>query len=236
MQEAADEARRASDYDLITFSQDIQDAGHTELAEQLLWERQKTATDTRLLQQLLTWVQAGEDTESSLALAGQIFQLQSDLEHYRQLREVAQALDLWPKVEQEVLGYLVAENKNRLLIEVHLEEGRIDEALSVLHTIDQAKRSRMYPLPVGSLHLTVARAAEVERPEAAIEIYLAVAQRLIDARGRDNYAKAAQHLVRVRAVIQGIGEDERWQTLIASIRETNRRLPAPQDELTRAGL
>ncbi len=236
VQKVVEEARRASDYDLITLSQDIRDAGHAELAEQLLWERQKTTTDARLLQQLLTWVQVGEDTETSLALAGQIFQIRSDLDHYRQLREAAQVAQRWSQVEQEVLGCLAAENKNRLLIEVHLEEGRIDEALSVLNTIDQANRSRMYPAPVGSLHLTVARAAEAARPEAAIEICLTVAQRLIDARGRDNYAKAVQHLVRVRAVIQGMGEDERWQTLIASTRETNRRLPALQDELTRAGL
>jgi uncharacterized Zn finger protein len=235
VQEAAKDARNASDDELITLCQDIREAGHVELAERLIWERQEVTRDTRLLQQLLTWVQERGDTDTAVMLASQIFDLRSDLNHYRQLRNLAQAAGRWPEVEAKAIDSLAANNIS-MMIEVHLEEDRIDEALAGLHTTDKTRTGySYYPVSV-PLRLKVARAAEVKRPEAAIEIYLAEAQRLIDARGRQNYADAARHLKRVRDVLQVVGESERWRALIARIRDENRRLPALKDELNQAGL
>lgn len=52
----------------------------------------------------------------------------------------------------------------------------------------------------------------------------------------DDYAEAANYLLRVRAVYEQKGEEKVWHTLIANLREKNRRLPAMQDEFNQAGL
>ena len=84
--------------------------------------------------------------------------------------------------------------------------------------------------------MKVAQAAEESRPRDAIRLYMVEVERLIAARGRGSYANAATYLLRVRAVHEQMGEEKAWQTLIADLREKNRRLPAMQDEFNQAGL
>ena len=88
----------------------------------------------------------------------------------------------------------------------------------------------------GPLRIRVAQAAEESRPREAIRIYVQAAERLIAARGRGNYAQAATYLVRVRDLYHGLDDPDAWHTLVADLREQNRRLPALQDELNKAGL
>jgi uncharacterized Zn finger protein len=84
--------------------------------------------------------------------------------------------------------------------------------------------------------LAVAHAAEAERPQAAVDLYVQATTRLIDSRGRGNYVEAAQVLARVRTLLLRLNEMVRWTELIAQIRQENRRLRALQDELNRAKL
>ncbi|MCH8961193.1 MAG: hypothetical protein IH820_07650, partial [Bacteroidetes bacterium] len=65
----------------------------------------------------------------------------------------------------------------------------------------------------------VAEAAEKSHPHDAIDIYLNVVLRLIEQRGRGNYAQAAEYLKRIQTAYLGLNEPERWQLLIAEIRE-----------------
>ena len=91
---------------------------------------------------------------------------------------------------------------------------------------------------LGDLYSSLmARAAEEDRPqEFVIHLYQRMAERRIESRGRRNYARAADCLRHARAVHRHFNEEETWKTLIASIREQHRRLPAFQEELTNAGL
>ena len=130
-----------------------------------------------------------------------------------------------------------AEKQYALLIQIHLDERRVDDALQLLRMVEQAQLSSPFFGRIPStLALEVAKAAETERPEAAIDIYLSTARRAIDLRGRDNYGLAAGYLSRVRDLLQVSGQHERWRILIDKIREENKRLPALKDELKRAGL
>jgi uncharacterized Zn finger protein len=110
-------------------------------------------------------------------------------------------------------------------------EGEIDRALETLERYSQQHRWGR-----NTLALRVAEAAEESRPRDAIRLYLEEVERLIAGRGRGSYAEAANYLLRVRAVYEQIGEEKAWQTLIANLREKNRRLPAMQDEFNQAGL
>jgi uncharacterized Zn finger protein len=59
---------------------------------------------------------------------------------------------------------------------------------------------------------------------------------LIDKRGRDNYAEAANYLKVVKRLYKQLGRQEDWQSILVSLRQENRMLPAFQDEMRKAGL
>ena len=62
------------------------------------------------------------------------------------------------------------------------------------------------------------------------------AKQLIQARGWDNYARAANYLARLRKLYQRLGEGKTWQALIADIREQNSSLRVLKEELNQVGL
>jgi uncharacterized Zn finger protein len=86
------------------------------------------------------------------------------------------------------------------------------------------------------LSIRVAQAAEEQYPRNAIQIYITVAQRLIQQQGRENYATAARYLARARDLYRRLGEETAWSDLIGAIRQQHKRLRALQEELARAGL
>ena len=88
----------------------------------------------------------------------------------------------------------------------------------------------------GGLSIEVAQAAEKTHPQAAISLYQQKVERLIAARGRDNYAQAAEYLKHVKALYQQLQKLETWQQTIQAIRSQKPRLPALLDELKRAEL
>ena len=82
----------------------------------------------------------------------------------------------------------------------------------------------------------MAKVAEATHPHDAIDIYLNAVIQLIEQRGRGNYAQAAEYLKHIKTAYLGLDKPETWQLLIAKIRESNKRLPALQDELNKAKL
>ena len=122
-----------------------------------------------------------------------------------------------------------------LLTQIYVEEGRVDDALAALTQAEKTKQRSYYFEPTG-LRLSVARLAEETRPAAAIEIYRAQAQQEIAGRQRDSYASAARHLQQVKRLYARLGENARWDALIAQIRQENSRLRALKEELPKAGL
>lgn len=77
---------------------------------------------------------------------------------------------------------------------------------------------------------------EHARPERAIQYYGEKAKRLIDQRGRGNYASAAGYLKRIQKIYQQQEAPSEWQECIREFREYASNLPACQDEFNKAGL
>ncbi|HNB54539.1 MAG TPA: hypothetical protein PK530_21510, partial [Anaerolineales bacterium] len=73
-------------------------------------------------------------------------------------------------------------------------------------------------------------------PQRAIGYYLWKADELIKQRSRDRYAEAAGYLQRVKRLSGDTGQMDAWANTIRAIRENNKKLPALQDELKKAGL
>ena len=147
------------------------------------------------------------------------------------MKRLAEPLEQWAVIRARSLGRLDEEGNLALLTEIHVLEEEIDRALEALE-----RYSRQHRWGRNTLALSVAHAAEESRPRDAIRLYLEEVERLIAGRGRGNYAEAGSYLLRVRAVFEQMGEGKAWQTLIANLRERNRRLPAMQDEFNQAGL
>jgi len=84
--------------------------------------------------------------------------------------------------------------------------------------------------------IEVAKAAEENYPQEAIEIYQRYVEMRIEWRGRENYHTACQYLLSIRKLYQKIGKSNEWTTYIADLREHNARLPALKDEMAKAKL
>jgi uncharacterized Zn finger protein len=153
---------------------------------------------------------------------------------YQELRGLARPLERWDDLRAAVLSRLASEGQYHLLTEIHLEEGEVERALETLEQISAARRG--WDWAGSPLRIQVAQAAEESRPREAIRLYMEAVERLIAARGRGNYTEAAAYLVRVRELYHRLGEPATWATLIAGLKEQNRRLHALQEELNRAGL
>lgn len=94
--------------------------------------------------------------------------------------------------------------------------------------------------PYGSANfnvgIEVAKAAEENYPQRAIEIYQRYVDMRIEWRGRDNYRIACEYLLSIRRLYQMMGQSNEWASYIADLRERNAKLPALKDEMAKARL
>jgi len=231
VEEAVAEACRAEDYDLLGLASVFVSHGRAEMAERLIRERTQTSHDSRLTAWLKERALARGDLAEALRFAESLFWEFPTVAAYKEVSELAQGLGQWEALRAEYLSRLADERKWGLLTEIHLLDGEVDRALTTVEQIAGWDRWARNPLV-----LQVAEAAEESRPRDAIRLYMAVAEQLINARGRGSYAQAAIYLLRVRALYGHLSEEEVWRSLISNIREQNRRLRALQEELNQAGL
>ena len=138
----------------------------------------------------------------------------------------------------ELLAYVKQSHKADVEIEIALDEGHIDLALELLKAGKQTKDPRNGPYGSTNLNVgtEVAKAAEENYPQEAIEIYQRYVDMRIEWRDRGNYQVACQYLLSIRKLYQKIGKNNEWTTYIADLRERNARLPALKDEMAKAKL
>ena len=232
VEEAVATAREMDDYDLLRLADVFAAHDHADLAEQLIRERAQTSQDTRLTVWLKERAEERGDRAEALALAEELFWRQPTLAGYQALEDLARSPERWDELRAAILSRLADEERHNLLTQIHLLEEDVDRALKTLERVRTAARG----WGGAPLSIQVAQAAEESRPRAAIRIYVERTERLIAARGRHNYREAAQYLTRVRDLYHRLGEGGSWDTLIADVREQNRRLRALKDELNKAGL
>jgi uncharacterized Zn finger protein len=225
--EATATAHQVGDYELLQLADIFCQYDHADVAERLIGERAQTSNDSRLPEWLKRRAQERGDPAAALAFAEALFWRHPDLEGYQEMRELAQPLGQWDALRATVLNRLTAQNDFELLTQVHLDEGDIEQALETVERIRWGG---------DGLRLRVAQAAESKHPRDAIRIYTKTAERLIDARGRDNYTTAAAYLLRVRDLYRSLEEQSTWEGFIADLRERNRSLRALKEELIKAGL
>lgn len=193
--EEVTDAQQSSNYDLLTMEEIFAEHEQEDLFGRLMLERARTSQDRRIHEWLKRWAEQGGDSTTALHYAETLFWQQPSTAGYRELKKLAQQSGRWAMLQPQVMAKLAAEPRFRTVnIQVHLEEGEVDQALVLL-------RAPQTPHWLGfdrSILLEVARAAAKTRPHAAIDIYLKYARWLIAQRNRTSYAAAAARLAAVK--------------------------------------
>ncbi|MEM0499160.1 MAG: SWIM zinc finger family protein [Methanothrix sp.] len=233
LDEAVAETKRVDDKRLLRIADIFVAHGHRDIAERFVAE-QIGATGSWILMDWLKdrYLEKGE-LSGALELSKQLFKMHRTFSRYQDLRGIARELGTWEHLRAQLLDPVITEGKHDLLLKIYLDEGEIDRA------IESAKmllERGVLNTSNADLIESAARAAEDERPDVALEIYRALSEKLIDARGRDNYQRACRYLTRMRDLHRHSGREEEWERCIRDLRERNRRLPALMEELKKAGL
>ncbi|MEZ4728906.1 MAG: hypothetical protein R3E79_17375 [Caldilineaceae bacterium] len=232
--EAVAATAAASDYELLAMEALFVEHALVDCFAQLIVARAQNSDDRRLKEWLKARALAEDDPALALQLTEELFWTMPSLEKYQEVAELAQRLQQWPTLRQEIHQRLQADQRYQtLLTQIYLEEDDIDAALRM---VQQPAKTGLFLSGPQSMKLEVARAAETTRPHAAIHLYREQIQRSIDQRNRDSYATAAQYLVHLRPLYERINDLPAWQQLVTEIRTNNSRLRALQDELRKAGL
>ncbi len=234
LEEAEQEARQAGDYDLLTLADVFGQHGQTAMVEKLIVERAPESKDSRLTAWLKQRHLERGDFAGALDAARDLFRRAPSLEGYQGVRDLARQTGRWDTLRPTLLDVL-SRAQPGVLIEVYLDEGEVGHAIEMVRAAWQGKLRLAYD-PVGSMELTVARAAEESQPRDAIEIYRRHVDRVIEGRNRPAYRDAVQLLQRVRALYERLGEQQLWQSYLWDVRSRTRTLPAFKAELQAAGL
>jgi len=149
----------------------------------------------------------------------------------------------WTKLRPDLLKTLRAKGEWAAVVEAHLGDGEVADALAGLERMSKAKRGASAGWGWGgdawsgtadSLEARVAAAAAKAHPDAAVSIYEGIAERLIEARQRPYYQEAAKTLVKAKKVLDKAGRGEEWAPRIADLRQRHKTLRALREELDRA--
>jgi tetratricopeptide (TPR) repeat protein len=234
LDESVRETEKAKDYQLPALADLFVQHGHGSRAERIMHARFETSQDDRLIDWLKGYAIQQGDYPKALEWAKQLFLSRHSKTEYLEMKNLAIPINQWPSLRTEMIDWLTDHQHFSVLTEIYLEEKEIDLALEALEKTKVLTRYRWeYP---HSLEIIVAKAADETRPEHAIQLYMDRIKRLIERRGRDNYAEAANYLKVVQGIYKRLEQQEHWQSLIASLRQENRNLPAFQDELKKAKL
>jgi hypothetical protein len=230
LDEALQVAAEAHPDDLLELADLLANAGYGAQAEAIVLERADEG-DLRLIEWLKERARARSDPAAALAFAERLFARYRSVGRYREMRDLAEQVGRWEALRPRVIARLEEEGDWRPLMRIALDEGDIDAALGY------STRAPVPPLPENhDVRLEVARAAERDRPQEAIRLYMDYVRALIAGRTRTQYREAARVLRTVRRLYGRLGDQDAWHALIADLRATHRRLAALQDELSKARL
>ena len=218
------------------------------LVDDRLWERegQNVQDDQRLREWLEKRYLEHGSPEKALERAKSRFKVSPCKATYDAVKAAAlhpgQPGDLWLALRPTLITALDKSNGLYALIDIHLEEGEVADALKALAKVEKPGQNAQpawgftYLPSAGSYSARVAAAAETDFPNEAVRIYQKLAEQQIAQRGRPAYQAAANYLVRVLRVLEGNGRAAEWQSFIADLRQRNKSLRALREELDALGL
>lgn len=147
-----------------------------------------------------------------------------NLRLYREIEETAKALGCWTEIQPQLLKH--AEYSRETLAAIYLYEQEWDAAIRLANETQTT--------PYGyepDVRAQVARGVQQHRPEAALHLFSAIVQELINRQKRDAYAAAAGYAIAIRDIYRTILHNEAgWQDYITTLLARYSRHRALQDE------
>src|SRR5215213_4996702 len=218
------------------------------LVDDRLWEREgQSVRDDQVLREWLEMrcLEHGQP-EKALELARSRFKVSPSKATYDAVKAASlhpgQPGDSWSTIRPTLISALSKSNGLYALIDIHLDEGEVADALQALAKVEKSRQNAQPAWGFtdfssgGSYSARVAAAAETDFPDEAVRIYQKLAEEQIAQRGRSAYQVAANYLVRVMRILEGNGRAAEWQSFIADLRQRNKSLRALREELDSLGL
>ncbi len=238
VEEATQIAESSSDYDLLLLANRFVAHKQDAVILRLMRARAVNSQDSRLKAWLKDYANAHHQPEEALALTEELFWMRPSVEGYQELQKLAAPLRQWDALRAKTLSLLGQDARHgNLLVELYLFENEIELAIQAFKQGEQNKTvmwgAYSYSAP---LRIRVAQAAEKDFPGEAIDLYMRTILSLVKVRGRENYAMAAQYLLRVRELHKRLGDSGRFTLLMQNLRDNNKNLRALKEELNKAGL
>ncbi len=229
--EAVQETKQASDYDLIGIASLFVEAGENTVAERIMQQRAWRSRDTRLLEWLKKHFKAPYDVEDKLVEMTTKFQEDPTFDGYKEVRLLATQCGRWDKMRPELQAFLKASHLNDLLTLVDLDENDTNEIIKMV----QATGS---PIVNDASNRIVAlvETTEETQPDVVLNFYLRYVAYLIDYRNRRAYEEASRILIRMRSLYVKLGKNDAWIRYIKRLHEKHRALKALQSVLATAEL
>ncbi len=237
--EAITEGEATDDRELLPMADLFLRHGLPEIAERLVRDRFARTDDIGMLHWLKAQAEARGDTGRALDLTVHLLHRQPSLVTYQEVRQHAQALGRWTEMRPETVAFLKQPKLRSVLIDVALDEGEIDEAITLVLDAATALSFGAERTIYGhgaDRTLVVAQAAEATRPRGALALFQHYAEQCIAGRNRESYRQACIYLIKVRDLYDGLDEYERWERYLARLREKHRPLRALKEEMAAAGL
>ncbi len=229
--EAVQETKQASDYDLLGIANLFVEARKNTVAERIMQQRAWRSRDSRLLEWLKKHYKTPDGTEDKLVQATATFQKDPIFEEYKEVRLLATQCGRWDKMRPELHAFLKASHLNELLTQVDLDENDADEIIKIVQSVGSPIVNE-----TSNRIVAIVQAAEETQPDTSLNFYLRYVAYLIDSRNRNAYEQASRILIRMRTLYEKLGKHEAWARYITRLHEQNRARKALQSVLATAGL
>ena len=184
--------------------------------------------------------------EQALNMALARFQAAPSEATYNSVQSASQLADqpetLWSTLRPDLLATLERQGKWGELVSIYLNEAEIRQAFAALEQMERASTTSSYSYGYSTrfapekYQIQVAKAAEEPYPDEAIQLYKRMVERLINARGRENYQQAVGYLTQVKHLYEKQGRESEWNVYITALRNQNKSLRALKEELEKRGL
>ena len=229
--EAAQEAQHASDYELLGIADLFVKAGQEAMAQDMIQKRAWKMQDRRLLEWLKEHSTAQNASVGKLIEVEKQFQERPTIEGYKEIRRLAAQLGQWGKKRAEFLAFLSTNQHTELLIHIALDEDDTDEILKIVQTAGS-------PIKNESINrvIELVEIAEETQPDVALHFYQRYVAYIIGHRNRQAYELASRFLIKIRVLYEKLGKNEVWMRYIARLYERNSNLRALKNVLATAGL
>lgn len=235
LQEASTLARHVDSVTLLALTERFTQQHQEKTIVQIMSERARNTADTRILDWMRDYYRKNGQYAEALLYALPAFYRRPSLARFRELRQLARKIGRWEALRAELLHDLQIMGECTILILIALNEKQIDRALALLKEPEACNGFVTYE-GRGLIILTVARAAQSTRPEAARQLYEQYVEHLIAERGRDNYREACRYLKLIYTLYEQMRARNQWDSYISALLQQHRRLRALRDELQKAHL